>query len=385
MNTLYLDYAATTPVDPRVAELMASCLTLEGNFANPASRSHRLGWRAEQAVETARRQLADLIGADPREVVWTSGATESNNLALKGRIEYLRSQDKHRPLHIITSSIEHKAILDTCAWLELSDVDISYLAPDADGLISPAQVEAALRDDTALVSLMAVNNELGTITDIAAIGQLLATHSALLHVDAAQAVGKVPVDVAQWQADLISFSAHKMYGPKGIGALYVRRQPQVLIAAQTHGGGHERGMRSGTLPTHQIAGFGLAAKLVADEGAEDMQRLMRLRDDFERRLMALGGVYRNGSATERSCAHANLSFEGVDGEILLASLAKIAVSSGSACTSASVEPSYVLKAIGRDDVLAHAGLRFSFGRFSTDADVDFAVEHVSQIINRLRR
>ena len=385
MNTLYLDYAATTPVDPRVAELMAHCLTLDGNFANPASRSHRLGWQAEQAVESARRQLADLITCDPREIVWTSGATESNNLALKGRVEYLRSLDCDRSIHIITSAIEHKAILDTCDWLATTGVEVTRLTPDADGLIDVAQVADALRDDTALVSLMAVNNELGTITDIAAVGQLLVDHPAILHVDAAQAVGKVGVDMTAWQADLVSFSAHKMYGPKGIGALYVRRQPQVLIAAQIHGGGHERGMRSGTLPTHQIAGFGLAAQLMADEGASEMQRLAALRDTFEERMMALGGVHRNGSAQQRSCSHANLSFDGVDGEILLASLARVAVSSGSACASASVDPSYVLKAIGRDDALAYAGLRFSFGRFTTAADLDLAVEHVTQMVSRLRR
>ena len=385
MTPLYLDYAATTPVDPRVAELMASCLTLDGNFANPASRSHRLGWRAEQAVETARRQLADLISADPREIVWTSGATESNNLALKGRIEYLRQQQPGQPLHLITSCIEHKAILDTCAWLASTGVDITHLVPDADGLIEPAQVEAALRPETALVSLMAVNNELGTVTDIAAIGALLADHPALLHVDAAQAVGRVAVDVSQWQADLVSFSAHKMYGPKGMGALFVRRQPQVNILAQIHGGGHERGMRSGTLPTHQIAGFGLAASLITEHGEEERARIARLRDRFEDAMLALGDVYRNGSQQHRACGHANLSFDGVDGEILLASLAKIAVSSGSACTSASVEPSYVLKAIGQSDALAHAGLRFSFGRFTSEEDVEQAVEHVSQIIGRLRR
>jgi len=385
MTPLYLDYAATTPVDPRVAELMASCLTLDGNFANPASRSHRLGWRAEQAVETARRQLADLISADPREIVWTSGATESNNLALKGRIEYLRQQQPGQPLHLITSCIEHKAILDTCVWLASTGVEITHLVPDADGLIEPAQVEAALRPETALVSLMAVNNELGTVTDIAAIGALLADHPALLHVDAAQAVGRVAVDVPQWQADLVSFSAHKMYGPKGMGALFVRRQPQVNILAQIHGGGHERGMRSGTLPTHQIAGFGLAASLITEHGEEERARIARLRDRFEDAMLALGDVYRNGSQQHRACGHANLSFDGVDGEILLASLAKIAVSSGSACTSASVEPSYVLKAIGQSDALAHAGLRFSFGRFTSEADVEQAVEHVSQIIGRLRR
>lgn len=385
MKTVYLDYAATTPVDPRVADLMADCLTLDGNFANPASRSHRLGWQAEQAVEVARRQLADVIQADPRDIVWTSGATESINLALKGRIEYLRKHTSRSSFHLITSSIEHKATLDTCEWLATEGVSVTYVSPDADGLIDVDQIVDALTEDTVLVSLMAVNNELGTVTDIAAIGSALANHPAVLHVDAAQALGKIPVSVADWRADMVSFSAHKLYGPKGIGALYVRREPQVCIEAQMHGGGHERGMRSGTLPTHQIAGFGLAAALVNECLVDDRVRIQTLRDSFETQLLALGGVYVNGSTVHRTPNHTNMSFDGVDGEILLASLARIAVSSGSACTSASVEPSYVLKAIGRSNDLAHAGLRFSLGRFTTEEDIKLAVEHVSQIIMRLRR
>lgn len=345
MKSIYLDYAATTPVDPRVAQVMAACLTLDGTFGNPASRSHRYGWQAEQVVENARRQLADLLAADPREIVWTSGATESNNLALKGVVEALRADDAGRPLHIITSAIEHKAVLDVCAWLQArQQVEITYLTPDADGLISVQQVADALRDDTCLVSLMAVNNELGTITDIAAIGALLKDHPAYLHVDAAQALGKVAVNVRDWQVDLLSVSAHKFYGPKGIGALYVRREPQVKLAAQMHGGGHERGMRSGTLPTHQLAGLGEAARLVQEELAADEARIGALRDQLWNGLQALGGVYLNGHAQQRTANHLNVSFDGVDGEILLASLAKVAVSSGSACNSATVAPSYVLKA-----------------------------------------
>src|SRR5690606_22522201 len=336
MTPLYFDYAATTPADPAVAAVMAGCLTLDGTFGNPASRSHRFGWQAEQVVENARRQLADLLGADPREIVWTSGATESNNLALKGVVEALRNKEPQRSLHIITSVIEHKAVLDTCAWLLQQGVHVTYLCPDADGLIQPQQVAEALRDDTCLVSLMAVNNELGTITDIAGVAAVLKNHAALLHVDAAQAIGKVPVHVQDWGVDLLSVSAHKFYGPKGIGALYVRREPQVPLAAQLHGGGHERGMRSGTLPTHQIA------------------RLGALREQLWQGLRTLGDVYLNGHPTQRSAQHLNVSFAGVDGEILLASLAKVAVSSGSACNSATVAPSYVLKAIGRSDELAHA-------------------------------
>lgn len=384
MNPIYLDYAATTPVDPRVAELMAQCLTQEGNFANPASRSHKFGWKAEQAVEQARRQLADLLGADPREIVWTSGATESNNLALKGVVEQRRAADPQQPLHIITSAIEHKAILDTCAYLETQGVMVDYLTPDADGLISAEQVGAALKPETCLVSLMAVNNELGTLTDIPAIASVLKGTGVLLHVDAAQAVGKMAIDVNQWQIDLLSVSAHKMYGPKGIGALYVRREPQVKIAAQIHGGGHERGMRSGTLATHQLVGLGEAAVLAQQEMADELERIRQLRDALWQGLESFGGVYLNGHAQQRSAGHLNVSFDGVDGEILLASLAKVAVSSGSACTSASVEPSYVLKAIGRSDELAHAGLRFSVGRFTTQAEIDATIQEVGRVLGLLR-
>ena len=384
MNPIYLDYAATTPVDPRVAELMAQCLTQEGNFANPASRSHKFGWKAEQAVEQARRQLADLLCADPREIVWTSGATESNNLALKGVVEHLRQKNPQQALHIVTSAIEHKAILDTCAYLESQGVEVDYLTPDADGLISPDQVAAALKPETCLVSLMAVNNELGTLTDIPAIASVLKGTDVLLHVDAAQAVGKMAIDVNQWQVDLLSVSAHKMYGPKGIGALYVRREPQVKIAAQIHGGGHERGMRSGTLATHQLVGLGEAAVLAQQEMADEIERIRQLRDALWQGLESFGGVYLNGHEEQRSAGHLNVSFDGVDGEILLASLAKVAVSSGSACTSASVEPSYVLKAIGRSDELAHAGLRFSVGRFTTREEIDATITEVGRVLSLLR-
>lgn len=385
MTPLYFDYAATTPVDERVAAAMMSCLTLDGTFGNPASRSHKLGWQAEQQVENARRQLADCIGADPRELVFTSGATESNNLALKGAVEALRQSEPHAPVHLITSRIEHKAVLDVCAWLEKSGMEVSYLTPDADGLITPGQVQEALRPHTRLVSLMAVNNELGTLTDIAKIGALLRPLGVLLHVDAAQAIGKIPVDVRAWQVDLLSISAHKFYGPKGIGALYVRREPQVKIACQMHGGGHERGMRSGTLPTHQLVGMGLAAELVRQHLAQEMAHYQMLNARLWQGLSALSGVHLNGHAQQRTGNHLNISIEGVDGEILLASLAKIALSSGSACNSATVAPSYVLKALGRSDALAHAGLRFSLGRFSTAEQVDAAVAEVVRVVQLLRR
>lgn len=385
MTPLYFDYAASTPVDPQVAQAMAACLTMEGNFGNPASRSHKFGWQAEQAVENARRLVADVINADPREVVWTSGATESNNLALKGVVEAIRSKEPQRQLHIITSAIEHKAVLDVCAWLNRTQgVEITYLTPDADGLIQVEQVQQALRPETCLVSLMAVNNELGTVTDIAAIGALLKDHPAYLHVDAAQAVGKLPVDVRAWNVDLMSLSAHKFYGPKGMGALFVRREPQVPVAAQIHGGGHERGMRSGTLATHQIVGMGEAARLVKEELEIELPRLKALQQRLWQGLAALGDVYLNGHASQRSSNHVNVSVGGVDGEILLASLAKVAVSSGSACNSATVAPSYVLKAIGLSDELAHAGLRFSLGRFTTEADVDAALAEVSRVVTLLR-
>lgn len=384
MTPVYLDYAAAAPADPAVASAMAECLTLDGNFGNPASRSHRFGWKAEQAVEQARRQVADVIAADPREVIWTSGATESNNLAIKGAVEAAlkRCQGK---VHIITSAIEHKAVLDPCAWLaQRDDVELTLLNPDADGLIHVQQVVDALQDNTVLVSLMAVNNELGTLTDIAAIGQSLADHDAVFHVDAAQALGKIAIDVAAWQVDLLSLSAHKAYGPKGVGALYVRRDPQPELEAQIHGGGHERGFRSGTLATHQLVGFGVAAELVRQQLTEDMAHVSALRDQLWQGLQAIGGVYLNGHIDHLSPNHLNVSFDGVDGEILLASLAKVAVSSGSACNSASVKPSYVLKAIGRSDALAHAGLRFSAGRFSQAQDIDAVVAEVTRVVGLLR-
>lgn len=381
MTPLYFDYAATTPVDPLVAQAMMNCLTLEGTFGNPASRSHKYGWQAEQAVENARRLLADTLGADPRELVFTSGATESNNLAIKGVWEQLKSQ-RQDSMHMITSTIEHKAVLDVMHWLEKQGVEVTYLVPDADGLIVPEQVAAALQDNTVLVSLMAVNNELGTLTDIAGISALLASHSALLHVDAAQAIGKISFDVRQMGVDLCSISSHKFYGPKGIGALFVRQG--IKIAAQIHGGGHERGMRSGTLATHQIVGMGEAARLVKEQFSEEQQRLKMLNEQLWQGLQSIGGVYLNGHPTQRSANHLNVSFANVDGEILLASLAKVALSSGSACNSATVAPSYVLKAIGRSDELAHAGLRFSLGRFTSAEDIAAAIIEVQRVITLLR-
>lgn len=383
MTPLYFDYAATTAVDSRVAAAMASCLTLEGTFGNPASRSHKFGWQAEQQVETARRQLADCIHCDPREIVFTSGATESNNLAIKGVIEELR-KTSNQTMHLITSRIEHKAVLDVCAWLEKTGVEVTYLTPDADGIISPEQVAAALKPETVLVSLMAVNNEIGTITNIKAISQIVKKQGALLHVDGAQALGKIKVDVRDWNVDLLSISAHKFYGPKGIGALFIRREPQVKIAAQMHGGGHERGMRSGTLATHQIVGMGLAAELIQQNLETELAHYQALNQRLWQGLEQLGGVYLNGHPTQRTGNHLNVSIDGLDGEILLASLAKVAVSSGSACNSATVAPSYVLKALGRSDELAHAGLRFSLGRFTTTEQVDAAIAEVARVVKLLR-
>jgi len=379
---VYLDYAATTPVDPAVAETMAGFLTLDGVFGNPASRSHGYGWQAEAAVENARRQVAQLIGADPREIVWTSGATESNNLALKGAVEANR-KDGQRP-HLITSAVEHKAVLDTCSWLETQGCEVTRLQPDSTGQIAPAQVEQALRPETLLVSLMLVNNELGTVNDIGTIGRMLRERSVLFHVDAAQAAGKMPVDVATLSADLIAMSGHKVYGPKGVGALYVRRSPDVRIAAQIHGGGHERGMRSGTLPTHQIAGMGKAFELAGELLEAEMQRLEALRSRFLVGIDGLEGVTRNGHDTDRVPGIINLSFDGVEAESLMLGLRELAVSSGSACASATMEPSYVLTAIGLSEARAHAGLRFSLGRFTTAEEVDFAVSQVALVVERLR-
>lgn len=377
---IYLDYSATTPVDPRVAEKMSQCLTMEGNFGNPASRSHGFGWKAEEAVEHARRQVADLIHADPREIVWTSGATESDNLAIKGVAHFYGKQGRH----IITSKIEHKAVLDTCRQLEREGFAVTYLDPDADGLIRPEKVADALRDDTILVSLMHVNNEIGVVNDIAAIGEVTRARKVLFHVDAAQSAGKLPLDMASMKVDLLSISAHKIYGPKGIGALYVRRKPRVRLEAQMHGGGHERGMRSGTLPTHQIVGLGAACQLASQDMAAEHQRLLALRQRFIDRFADMEAVHINGSLEQRVAGNLNISFAFVEGESLMMALKDLAISSGSACTSASLEPSYVLRALGLSDELAHSSLRFSFGRFTTAEDVDFAADKVRAAVSKLR-
>ncbi|MFM7272338.1 MAG: IscS subfamily cysteine desulfurase [Gammaproteobacteria bacterium] len=379
-KSVYLDYLATTPVDPRVAERMAQCLTIDGNFGNPASRSHAYGWRAEEAVEEARGELAALLGADPREIVWTSGATEADNLAIKG----VASHHRARGRHIVSSAIEHKAVLDSCHHLETEGFELTLLAPRPDGVICPESLAAAIREDTILVSLMHVNNELGTINDIAALGAVCRARGVLFHVDAAQSAGKIPIDLAGLPVDLASFSAHKLYGPKGIGALYVRRQPRVWLDAQIHGGGHERGMRSGTLATHQCAGFGEAARIAREALGEESLRLAALRDRLWEGIRGLGGIHRNGSPGRCIPGALNLAFEGLDGESLMAALKDLALSTGSACNSASIEPSHVLRAIGLPESLALASLRFSVGRFTSPEDVDFAVQTVCRVVRGLR-
>ena len=375
---VYLDYAATTPVDPAVAEEMIKYLTPDGVFGNPASRSHGFGWQAEAAVESARGQVASLIHADPREIVWTSGATESDNLAIKGAVA---GRDN---VHIVTSVIEHKAVVDNCKWLETRGVEVTWLKPGSDGRIQPDQVLAALRPETALVSLMLVNNELGCVTDIVAIGQELRNRGVMFHVDAAQAAGKLPIDVTTMPVDLMSLSGHKVYGPKGVGALYVRRSPDVRIEAQIHGGGHERGMRSGTLPTHQIAGMGKAFAIAEACLEEEMQQLERLRSSFLEGLNGLSGVTLNGSDVCRVPGIINLSFDGVDAESLMLGLRDLALSSGSACASATVEPSFVLRGIGLSDELANRALRFSIGRYTTAEEIAFASAQIVDVVTRLR-
>ncbi|MBK8992014.1 MAG: IscS subfamily cysteine desulfurase [Gammaproteobacteria bacterium] len=377
---VYLDYLATTPVDPRVAARMAQCLTIDGNFGNPSSRSHIYGWRAEEAVEQARREVAELVGADPREIVWTSGATEADNLALKGVAHFNRRKGRH----IVTSTIEHKAVLDSCRQLETEGFELSYVAPDAGGIVQPAALAPLLREDTILVSVMHVNNELGTVNDIAALGALCRERGIVFHVDAAQGAGKLPIDLAALPVDLASLSAHKMYGPKGVGALYVRRLPRVWLEAQMHGGGHERGMRSGTLPTHQIVGMGEAARLARAEMQAEAGRIAALRDRLWASIADLGGVGQNGDPARRVAGALNVRFAGVEGESMIMAMKDIAVSSGSACTSASLEPSHVLRAIGLGDELAHASLRFSLGRFSTDEDVALAADTIRRAVTRLR-
>jgi len=380
MIPIYFDYSATTPVDPRVRDKMVECLPVAGNFGNPASRSHLFGRKAEEAVEEARQHVADLVNCDPREIVWTSGATESDNLALKGAAHFYKSKGKH----IITSKIEHKAVLDSCRQLEREGFEVTYLDPDNKGLISPEQVADAIREDTILVSLMHVNNEIGVINDIKAIGTICREKKVIFHVDAAQSAGKIDIDLAEMPVDLMAFSAHKMYGPKGIGALYVRRKPRVRLEAQMHGGGHERGMRSGTLPTHQIVGMGEACRIAKIEMHEEADRLLALRDRFLKGLEGMEEVYINGDLDHRVPGNINVSFNFVEGESLIMALKDLAVSSGSACTSASLEPSYVLRALGMNDELAHSSLRFSIGRFTTEEDVDTAVAKVKEAVNKLR-
>ncbi|WP_243077398.1 IscS subfamily cysteine desulfurase [Pantoea sp. MQR6] len=377
---IYLDYAATTPADPRVASKMMQFLTLDGTFGNPASRSHRFGWQSEEAVDVARNQVAELVNADPREIVFTSGATESDNLAIKGAAHFHQARGKH----IITSKTEHKAVLDSCEQLEREGFDVTYLTPAANGIITLDALRTALRDDTVLVSIMHVNNEIGVIQDIAAMGELCRERDILFHVDATQSVGKLPIDLSKLNVDLMSFSAHKIYGPKGIGALYVRRKPRIQIAAQIHGGGHERGMRSGTLPVHQIVGMGEAYRIAHDEREQEMARLQQLRDRLWQGLSVLDNVYVNGDLQQSSANILNVSFANVDGESLIMALKDLALSSGSACTSASLEPSYVLRALGLSDELAHSSLRFSLGRFTTEEEIDYAITLVQKSVTRLR-
>ena len=377
---IYFDYSATTPVDPRVAEAMMHCLPMDGNFGNPASRSHTFGWKAEEAVETARQHVADYLNADPREIVWTSGATESDNLAIKGIAHFNRKRGQH----VITSKIEHKAVLDTCRQLEREGFEVTYLDPDREGLINPRQVADAIREDTTLVSLMHVNNEIGVINDIAAIGAICRAGNVFFHVDAAQSPGKLPLDVEAMNIDAMSLCAHKVYGPKGIGALFVRRKPRVRLEAQIHGGGHERGMRSGTLPTHQIVGMGEAFRLAGEDRDKDREHALNLRNRFLQGIETIEEVYTNGSLEQRVPHNINVSFAYVEGESLIMSLKDLAVSSGSACTSASLEPSYVLRALGLNDELAHSSLRFSFGRFTTAEEVDHAIAQIHQAVDKLR-
>jgi cysteine desulfurase len=377
---IYLDYSSTSPCDPRVAAKMAECLTLEANFGNPASRSHKFGWKAEEAVENARKQVADLLNCDPREIVWTSGATESDNLAIKGAAHFYSKKGKH----IITSKIEHKAVLDSCRQLEREGFEVTYLDPDSTGLISPERVAAAIRPDTTLVSLMHVNNEIGVINDIEAIGKVTREHGVIFHVDAAQSTGKLPIDMETMQVDLMSLTAHKTYGPKGIGALFVRRKPRVRLEPQMHGGGHERGMRSGTLATHQIVGMGEAFHLAMLEMDSDNARILKLRNRLLEGLQGMEEVYVNGDLDHRVAANLNISFNFVEGESLMMALRNLAVSSGSACTSASLEPSYVLRAIGLNDELAHSSLRMTIGRFTTEEEIDYAIEKLKEAVGKLR-
>ena len=377
---IYLDYSATTPVDPRVAEKMCACLTPDGVFGNPSSRSHPFGWAAEQLVDEARANVAALVGADPKEIVWTSGATESDNLAIKGAAHFYQKQGRH----IITLKTEHKAVLDTCRQLEREGFEVTYLDVQPNGLLDLAVFEAAIRPDTILASVMHVNNEIGVIQDIAAIGAVCRERKVLFHVDAAQSPGKVAIDLSALPVDLMSFSAHKIYGPKGIGALYVRRKPRIRLEAQMHGGGHERGLRSGTLATHQIVGMGEAFRLAREEMVEENARIRVLRDKLLDGLKDMEEVYVNGDLERRIAGNLNISFNFVEGESLMMALKDMAVSSGSACTSSSLEPSYVLRALGREDELAHSSIRFTLGRFTTEEEIDYVLTQVRAQVDRLR-
>ncbi len=377
---IYLDYSASTPCDERVAKKMADFLTIDGNFGNPASRNHKFGWEAEAAAEEARAHVAALVGADPREIIWTSGATESDNLAIKGAAHFNQKRGKH----IITAKTEHKAVLDTCRQLEREGYEVTYLDPETNGLIDIKKLEAAMRDDTTVVSIMHVNNEIGVIQDIEAIGELCRSRKIIFHVDAAQSAGKIPLNLSALKVDLASFSAHKIYGPKGMGALYVQRKPRVRLEAQMHGGGHERGMRSGTLAVHQIVGMGEAFRIAGEEMATESERIRMLRDRLHEGFKDMDEVYLNGDFEQRVPGSLNISFNLVEGESLIMALKDLAVSSGSACTSASLEPSYVLRALGRDDELAHSSIRFSIGRYTSVEEVDHTIKVVREAVIKLR-
>ena len=377
---IYLDYSSTTPVDKRVAEKMSQCLTLDGAFGNPASRSHAFGWDSDSLIKAARKNVADLIKCDTKEIVWTSGATESNNLAIKGAAHFYKSKGNH----LITLTTEHKAVLDTMRQLELEGYSVTYLDPEPNGLVDLNKLKGAITNQTILVSIMHVNNEIGVIQDLEKIGALTRNKKILLHVDAAQSPGKVDIDVDKFNVDLLSLSAHKVYGPKGIGALYIRRKPRVRLEAQMHGGGHERGFRSGTLPTHQIVGMGEAFRIAKVEMDEDNKRIKKLRDKFWDSLKDMEEIYLNGDLNNRIPGNLNVSFNYVEGESLIMAIKDIAVSSGSACTSASLEPSYVLRALGRDDELAHSSIRITIGKFTTEDEVDYAVDLLKKSVEKLR-
>tara|TARA_A100001388_G_scaffold275724_1_gene261810 strand:- start:3592 stop:4809 length:1218 start_codon:yes stop_codon:yes gene_type:complete len=379
-KAIYFDYAATTPVDPRVAEKMHQCLLLDGNFGNPASRSHEFGWKADEAVEKARLQVADLINADSREIVWTSGATESDNLAIKGVAKFYKDKGNH----IITSKIEHKAVLDPCRQLEREGFEVTYLDPEEDGTVKLDEIKKHVKESTILISLMHINNELGSVNDIKEIGEFTRDKNIIFHVDAAQSIGKLDIDLSKLKVDLMSFSAHKCYGPKGIGALYVRRKPRVRLEALIHGGGHERGFRSGTLATHQIVGMGEACRIAKKEIKKDNEKIKKLSDLFWKEISDIEEIVLNGDRKSKVANITNVSFSYIEGESLIMALKDVAVSSGSACTSASLEPSYVLRALGRADELAHSSIRFSFGRFTTQEEVKMVAETTKRVVRQLR-